>query len=230
MKKPEKPSNQEFKKTFDGIATRYNEVSNQYLIRLRKNILGNWAKGRCLEVGAGTGEISEFISQNHEVVATDIAPKMVEEIKKRGIEAYICDAEKLPFEDSSFDSVIAAELIFYLDNQDKFLSEAYRILKPEGRLLISCASNFPVKIYDRVRKCLRALGIRKGMYFNEDTLHEFMTPPKLKQMLHRNNFEIVETKKTPILPFAAFDFLNTTLEKTPLKHFGIFIFALAQKR
>ena len=225
-----KPSNQDFKRIFDGVAKRYNEVSNSYLVSVRKTILSNWVEGKCLEVGAGTGEISKYLSQKHSVIATDIAPGMTEEIKKHGIEAYVCDAEKLPFKDSAFNSVIAAEVIFYLDNPDNFLSEAYRVLKPEGRLLISCASNFPVKFYDRVRSWLREIGFKKSMYFNEDTLREFMTSSKLKAMLSRHNFRIIEEKRAPIIPMATFDRLNKFLEKTPLRYFGIFIFAFAQKR
>lgn len=271
-----KPSNQQFAKIFDAVAPRYNEVSNRYLVYRRKTILGDWAQGKCLEVGAGTGEISIHLSQNHEVVATDIAPGMVEEIKKHGIdpvrsrarpvreseqdsntntdsrlgtstlsngtspkdrgaaisngvEAHVCDAEKLPFQDASFDTVLAAEVLFYLDNPDNFLSEAYRVLKPQGRLLISCASNFPVKFYDQARSWLRAMGVKKSMYFDEDTLREFMTSSKLKTMLSRHNFKVVEEKRAPIVPIAAFDHLNNFLEKTPLKNFGIFIFTHAQK-
>ena len=224
-----KLSNQQFANIFDSVATRYNEVSNPYLVSVRKTVFGKWANGTCLEVGAGTGEMSRYLSQKHKVVATDIAPKMIEEIKKHDIEAYECDAERLPFQNNSFDSIVSAEVLFYLDNPDNFLSEAFRVLRPEGRLLISCADNFPVKFYDRLRSWLRAVGISKGMYF-EDTLREFMTPSKLKTLLARHNFEIIEIRKCPILPIGSLDFLNRILEKTPLKHFGIFIFAFAQKK
>lgn len=225
----EKPSNQEFKKIFDHIAPRYNQISNSYLVGVRKKIFQSWAKGKCLEVGAGTGEISLALQPNHQVIATDLAPGMVEEMKKNGLVAQECDAENLPFENNSFDTVICAETIFYLDHPDKFLSEAYRVLQPEGRLLISCASNFPVKFYDRFRAGLRSLGLKRGMYFQEDLLREFMTKPKLTELLNRNKFNIIRTKQTPILPLAVFGFLNKILEKTVFKNFGIFIFALATK-
>ena len=224
-----KPTNSEFKEIFDDIALQYNEISNSYLVSKRKNIFGGWAKGKCLEVGAGTGEISRFLSSQHIVVATDISSRMVEQIKKTGIEAHVCDGEKLPFQNESFETVIASEVLFYFDNPDNFLAEAHRVLKPQGRLLISCASNFPVKFYDRIRSWLRALGVKRGMYFSQDPLREFMTPAKLQLMIKRNNFKVIEMKKSPILPLASFDFLNQILEKTPLRHFGIFIFSFAKK-
>lgn len=225
-----KPSNQEFKEVFDKVATKYNDVCNPFLVYERKTILGNWARGKCLEVGAGTGEISKFISLKHPVVATDIAPGMVREIKKRGIEAYVCDAERLPFEDRSFDSVLSAEVLYYLDNPNRFLSESFRVLRPGGRLLISCANNLTVKFYDKARAFLRAVGVTKGMYFDEDAVQEFMTAPKLRTMLSRNGFDIIEEKKAPVLPFRSLNFLNQMLEKTPLRHLGVFIFVFAQKR
>src|SRR3989344_7590870 len=224
-----KPTNSEFKEIFNIIAPSYNKVSNSYLVDLRKNIFGNWAKGKCLEVGAGTGEISRFLSKKHAVVATDISPGMVQEIEKGGIEAITCDAEKLPFENNSFDTIVAAEMLFYLDNPDNFLSEAHRILKPEGQLLISCASNFPVKLYDRLRSWLRRLGFREGMYFDEDPLREFMTVQKLRTMLEQHHFKTVEERRTPIFPLVYFKHLNDLLEKTVLKYFGIFFFILTKK-
>jgi len=119
------------------------------------------------------------------VVATDISPKMVREIKKQGIESKACDAEKLPFADNFFDSVVAAEVIYYLDHPESFFRESYRVLKPGGRLLISTANN-TVKIYDRLRAYLRIFGI-KGMYF-DDKVREFMTHRRLQKLLQDRNF------------------------------------------
>ncbi|MEK7151737.1 MAG: methyltransferase domain-containing protein [Patescibacteria group bacterium] len=222
-------SNEKFKQVFDIAAPEYDATSNPFMVHTRKIIFDQWAAGRCLEVGAGTGEISKFLSNKRGgVVATDISPKMVQQMKKRGIEAYECDAENLPFSDNSFDSVISAEMLFYLDNPDNFLKEAYRVLRPEGRLLISCASNFPMKFYDKIRSALRSFGIKKWTCC-DDPLKDFMTTPKLKAMLIRNGFNIVEEKKAPIFPFAALNSLNRIFAKTPLRHFGIFIFVYAQK-
>lgn len=47
------------------------------------------------------------------------------------------DAAKLGFDDSVFDSIICVEAAFHFDNREKFLREAYRVLKPEGYLVLS---------------------------------------------------------------------------------------------
>ena len=50
------------------------------------------------------------------------------------------DAQNLPFEDKSFDVVILYEAIYYLPEPEKFVSEAHRVLKDNGVLLI-CTVN-----------------------------------------------------------------------------------------
>jgi ubiquinone/menaquinone biosynthesis C-methylase UbiE len=47
------------------------------------------------------------------------------------------DACQLPFEDNSFDRVLAVECIFHFPSREKFLSEAARVLKPGGYLAVS---------------------------------------------------------------------------------------------
>ena len=46
-------------------------------------------------------------------------------------------AETLPFPDASFDVVLCIEAAFHFDTRDDFLAEAYRVLKPGGRLVMT---------------------------------------------------------------------------------------------
>ena len=50
------------------------------------------------------------------------------------------DAEALPFAGDSFDVVAACEMIYYVQNQKRFVSEARRVLRPGGRLFITVAN------------------------------------------------------------------------------------------
>lgn len=222
-----KPSNQEFKAIFDSAASRYDEISNPYAVSRRREFFVRLATGDTLEVGAGTGEISRaLLKDGHRVVATDISPNMVSQMQKKGIEAVVSDAEKLPFANESFDTVIAAELIYYLDNPERFIAEAHRVLKPQGRLLLSSANN-TTRIYDRLRAALRILGL-KGMYF-DDKIRQFMAARQICTLLEKGGFRVSEIKKIMPLPLAPLDFLNRLLEKTPFKHFGIFILVHAER-
>jgi len=160
-----KPTNPEVRKIFDSAAEQYDIVTNSYAIRRRVEFFVSRAEGKCLEVGAGTGSISQaLLAKGRGVVATDISPGMVEEMKKKGINAVVCDAERLPFPDALFDTVLASEMIYYLDHPEQFLKEARRVLKPGGTVLLSSANNRVARFYDWLRGILRPLGIG-GTYF-----------------------------------------------------------------
>lgn len=222
-----KPSNKKFKQVFDSAADKYDEFTNSYSVQRRVEFIKKYANGKCLEIGAGSGEISKSLISSHEVVATDISPKMVEVIKnKLKIKAYASDAEKLPFKNSSFDTVVAAEVIYYLDHPEKFISEANRLLKSGGRILITSASKI-TEIYDRIRAMLRKIGF-SSMYF-EDPNRTFMSRHEIEKLLVDNGFKIKKTQMAILLPFKIFDQINRLLEKTPLKYLGCFIFVYAKK-
>jgi len=222
-----KPSNKECGANFDKIASFYDEITSGYAVSRRRDILVSWAYGDCLDVGAGTGEIANGLVTKCRVVAIDISPRMVEEIRKKlNIETRVCDAEKLPFDDNSFDTVVAAECIYYLNNCKRFIAEAYRVLRPGGHLLISSATNIAM-IYEHLRTILRLLGFRK-MYF-DDKNRNFMNIKKLEKLLGNGGFKIDKIRKVIVIPFGPLDYVNRLLERSLFKHFALFILAYARR-
>jgi ubiquinone/menaquinone biosynthesis C-methylase UbiE len=100
------------------------------------------ASGRCLEIGAGTGLNLELWPQAVEgLVLTEPDPHMVAQLRKRFASsrrvADVVEApgERLPFEDSSFDSVALTLVLCTAPNPAAVLSEVARVLRPGGRLL-----------------------------------------------------------------------------------------------
>lgn len=221
-----KLSNTQFSKIFDKIAPQYGSILNKYAVSRRIKFIVKHSKGKCLEVGAGNGVIALGLKKSHQVVATDISPEMVKQIRKNKIKAYVSDAEKLTFEDASFDTVIAAELIYYLDHPENFISEAHRILKPNGILLITSASSI-TSFYNNIRTLLRKIGF-KNMYF-DDQNKQFIAMGKLVNLLTRENFTIKTQENAILFPFAFMDKVNRIMEKSPLNVLTSFIFIGAQK-
>lgn len=222
-----KPSNKEFRKVFDSIASRYDHITNEYVVQRRIKFIKKYAKGECLEIGAGSGKISSVLAKKCILTATDISPKMVEQIKEKNIKALVCDAERLPFKNGVFDTVVAAEVIYYLGEPQKLADEAFRVLKDQGVLIITSANNITV-IYDKLRGLLRAIGF-KFTYF-DDKNRNFMTSKKIRRLLNESGFIIEKEKKAIILPFSVFDGLNNCLEQTPLSYFSSFIFTVGRKK
>lgn len=103
---------------------------------------------KVLDLGTGTGygaaKLAEFAEA---ITALDFSTSAVAFAKsgfpKQRLELVQAAATQIPFRDRTFDVVVAFELIEHLSDWASMLREAYRVLKPEGRLLVST----PNKLY-----------------------------------------------------------------------------------
>ena len=100
------------------------------------------ASGRVLEIGFGTGINLEFYPPRiREVVAVDdnpgVAPRAVPRIRASGIdvEHHPLSAESLPFDSSSFDTVVSTFTLCSIPDLQAALGEVRRVLKPGGEFL-----------------------------------------------------------------------------------------------
>src|SRR5260221_3958427 len=100
------------------------------------------AEGRVLEVGAGTGfNLPHYPAGVDQLTLTDGMEGMLRRARKRAgrvgrkVETTTAPVESLPFEDASFDTVVASLLLCSVDDQDRALGEIRRVLKPGGRYL-----------------------------------------------------------------------------------------------
>ncbi len=91
--------------------------------------------GRILDIGGGSGMVSMFLDStpNTECICVDISHNMLSHAVVPSVQA---DALKLPFEDDSFDLLVAAAFFHHLPGMESLLlAECYRVLVPGGRLL-----------------------------------------------------------------------------------------------
>jgi 2-polyprenyl-3-methyl-5-hydroxy-6-metoxy-1,4-benzoquinol methylase len=118
--------------------TAYVRPLNLERIRIFSEMIGSVGTGlRVLDVGCGDGVISEPIAKlGNEVASVDL-PTITMLAHKRGVSMVASgDAEHLAFAENSFDVVLASEVIEHLWNPHSFIDEAYRVLKPEGWLIV----------------------------------------------------------------------------------------------
>jgi ubiquinone/menaquinone biosynthesis C-methylase UbiE len=111
------------------------------LREIRQGLLAE-ASGSVLEIGAGTGlNLPHYDGKVESLVFTDPEPAMLRRLQKKAREqaplAKIlrAPAEDLPFEDDSFDTVVATLVLCGVDDQARSLREIRRVLRPGGRLL-----------------------------------------------------------------------------------------------
>ena len=96
------------------------------------------------DLGAGEGTLSQLIAQRaKKVIAVDNSEKMVNFgqnlAKENGLphlEYRLGDIESPPIDDSSVDLAILSQALHHAEHPSKALSEAHRILKPGGRLIV----------------------------------------------------------------------------------------------
>lgn len=115
-------------------------AERSFMKRIREEIAGG-ARGRVLEVGAGTGaNFPYYNSHAQEVIATEPDPFMLEkararaELVERSIDLRQASAEELPFEDGSFDTVVSTLVMCTAGDLPRALAEVRRVLKPAGEL------------------------------------------------------------------------------------------------
>jgi ubiquinone/menaquinone biosynthesis C-methylase UbiE len=101
------------------------------------------ARGRVLELGAGTGlNLAHYGDQVTELVLTEPDPHMARRLRDRAAEIQIpsevveAGAEQLPFGDDSFDTVVGTLVLCTVEDPPRAVAEAARLLKPDGRLLL----------------------------------------------------------------------------------------------
>ena len=88
---------------------------------------------KMLEAGCGRGEfLKGFQNLGLEVVGIDISDEAAS--FNNSFEVKLCDieSEKLPFDDNTFDVIYSKSFIEHLYHPEKYLKEAYRVLKPDG--------------------------------------------------------------------------------------------------
>ena len=90
-------------------------------------------KGTGLSLGVGTGRFAAPLGVQ---LGIDPAREMLDYAVKRGISVVQGIAEALPFSDHSFDYALSVTTICYVDDVGAMLQEAYRVLKPGGKLVI----------------------------------------------------------------------------------------------
>jgi ubiquinone/menaquinone biosynthesis C-methylase UbiE len=104
---------------------------------------------RVLDLGCGTGELTRMIADRLDcakgglAVGIDAAARMIALArKKRGNDVCrfeVAAAENLPYENASFDAVVSSLFFHHVDLElkQRALAEAYRLLKPGGKLIIA---------------------------------------------------------------------------------------------
>jgi ubiquinone/menaquinone biosynthesis C-methylase UbiE len=124
-----------------GLPASPEQLDMQYF---RYRMAAELAKGgTVLEVGCGSGMGLPYLQAHARmVVGGDYTMALLKEARRHLPDTPLVrmDAQRLPFLDRSFDSVLMLEMIYYVADQEAAFSECRRVLKPGGKLMV-CLPN-----------------------------------------------------------------------------------------
>jgi len=105
-----------------------------------------WPYGNVLELGCGTGffllnlKLAGVVEHGH---VTDLSPGMVEVAQRNAsrlgfeVEGRVADAERIPYDDGTFDLVVGHAVLHHIPDVEQSLREVLRVLKPGGRFVFA---------------------------------------------------------------------------------------------
>lgn len=133
-----------------------------------------------LDLGSGAGVdcflAANIVGDKGRVIGVDMTPEMVEKAREnawnncyRNVEFRLGEIENLPVESSTVDVIISNCVINLSPDKPRVFHEAFRALKPGGRMLVSdmvLLEDLPDHVHDSVEAYVRCIGgaIRKDEY------------------------------------------------------------------
>ncbi len=161
---------------------------------------------RLLELGCGNGKLwqeNRIDLRNREIFLSDISEGMVEEVRNKlgsDFNCIVADAEKIPFKDSYFNTIIANHVLFYLNDLNLGLKEIDRVLKSDGILYCSTyGKNHMKEITEIVQNFDSRINLSNhslydifGLANGEDILSKYFS--NIQRMDYQDSLEITESK------------------------------------
>lgn len=188
--------------------TFFNSIPIDHYIGLKTTLA--FSKGiKVADIGGGTGHfLSSFFRFPHEIEYFLVDPN-VRELHDQFVRMYPelleipmghikANAEDLPFADETMDLVISSSAIDHYDDFKKFISESYRILKPQGQILISSHLKKSVRKKSKsgsfLETVLRLIHRIKNRVAMDDHTLEFESMLPLEDSLKEKGFKLEQAE------------------------------------
>lgn len=168
-----------------------------------------------LEIACGTGLVTFGIAETvKKIIAIDISSEMINVAKEKAnklkinnVEFNVADGYNLNYKDEAFDAILLFNALHIVKEPDVLLNEIYRLLKPNGFLLMAtdCYAE-PVKIKQRIMltvlKIAKVLGIIPYLsYYKKEDVDDYLISHnfviKERDVLNKEpvNYYVAATKK-----------------------------------
>lgn len=174
------PETERVRRIWEKLAPRYDKdikVFEKILFAGGREWVCSQAKGDVLEIAVGTGRNLEYYPPDVRLTGIDLSASMVDIARQRAdhlgrqVDLRIGDAQALPFADETFDTVVFTLALCSIPDDRTAISEAQRVLRSGGQLLLMehvASPSWPVRA---VQKLLNGLAVRtEGDHLVRDPL------------------------------------------------------------
>jgi ubiquinone/menaquinone biosynthesis C-methylase UbiE len=144
---------------------------------IRRDLIAQ-AEGRVLEIGSGSGVNFPFYEKAARVTAIEPNPTMMKRSLPKArnalvpIDTYLGKAERLPYLENTFDTVVGTLVFCTISEPQNALNEIQRVLKPGGKLLLFEHVRMNHAILSNMQDVLTPVWkhVCDGCHLNRDTL------------------------------------------------------------
>jgi ubiquinone/menaquinone biosynthesis C-methylase UbiE len=191
------------------------------------------ANARILELGCGQGllwkENIDRIPTGWNITLSDLSPGMLDAawrslvVTGRTFQFKEFDAQSIPFEDETFDAVIANHMLYHVPDRSQGLAEIKRVLKPGGRLI---ATTIGENHLNQTANWIRQVGVRGdfesfGSPFNLENGMEQLEWFFSQVRLSRYYDDLCVTEVQPIIAYIRSSMQATELSEEKLSNLQI---------
>jgi SAM-dependent methyltransferase len=191
---------------------------------------------RVLELGCGPGRLwtenSARISGEWDITLSDFSAGMLEETRRnlasvgRLFSFEVIDAQSIPFEDASFDAVIANHMLYHVPDRSKTLSEIRRVLRPGGRFYASTVGAAHLReIGELVRRFDPQIvfGIGDEASFTLENGAQQLAPYFSNVAVYRYDDALIVTEAEPLIAYVLSGRVGAALEDDRVAEFAAFV-------
>jgi ubiquinone/menaquinone biosynthesis C-methylase UbiE len=109
--------------------------------RMRKVLKHIPSDGLHLDVGTGRGDGTYLVSQKKRTIGIDFGLRVLKIAAKKNGNLIQTDASNLPFKAAIFETATCLDVLEHIPNAEKAVGEIYRVLKPQGQLILQTPSS-----------------------------------------------------------------------------------------